>query len=106
LILIVCQFILFGSIGQLESIQLTLNDVNLGFDTNGKLSICLTKIIMKILNKTCYLDKVLNEAAKILRLLHIKELRTFQTKINQTIVSIQNITANPKTDSSLGKVGK
>lgn len=53
-----------------------------------------------------FLDKVLNEAVKILRLLHIKELRDLQTKINETIVNIQSITANPKTDSSLGKVGK
>jgi hypothetical protein len=27
-------------------------------------------------------------------------------KINETIVSIQNVTANPKTDSSLGRVGR
>jgi RLL motif-containing protein 1 len=51
-------------------------------------------------------DKALNEAAKILRLLHIKELRELQTRINETIVNIQKITANPKTDSSLGRVGK
>jgi RLL motif-containing protein 1 len=50
-------------------------------------------------------DKALNEAAKILRLLHIKELRDLQTKINEAIVTIQKITANPKTDSSLGRVG-
>jgi RLL motif containing protein 1 len=59
--------------------------VNLGFDTN---------------------DKVLNEAAKILRLVHVKELRDLQTKINETIVELQNLTADPKTDSSLGKVGR
>ena len=53
-----------------------------------------------------FLDKALNEAAKILRLLHIKELRELQTKINEAIVTIQKITANPKTDSSLGRVGK
>lgn len=52
------------------------------------------------------IDKVLNEAVKILRLLHIKELRDLQTKINETIVAVQTITANPKTDSSLGRVGK
>ena len=48
----------------------------------------------------------MNDAAKILRLLHIKELRDLQTKINETIASIQSITANPKTDSSLGRVGR
>jgi hypothetical protein len=52
-----------------------------------------------------FADPVLNEAAKILRLLYIKELRNLQTKINETIVELQLVTANPKTDSSLGKVG-
>lgn len=51
-------------------------------------------------------DTSVNDAAKILRLLHIKELRKLQTDINETIVVIQAITANPKTDSSLGRVGK
>ena len=48
----------------------------------------------------------LDDAAKVLRLLHIQELRDLQTKINETIVSVQSITANPKTDSRLGRVGR
>ncbi len=48
----------------------------------------------------------LDEAAKVLRLLHIQELRHLQTHINELIVSVQTITANPKTDQSLGKVGR
>ena len=51
-------------------------------------------------------DPVLSEAAKVLRLLHIQELRTLQTHINELIVAVQAITANPKTDQSLGRVGK
>ncbi|XP_071453794.1 RNA transcription, translation and transport factor protein [Hetaerina americana] len=50
-------------------------------------------------------DYVLNQAAKVLRLLHIHELRDLQTKINECIVSVQASTANPKTDTRLGKVG-
>lgn len=50
-------------------------------------------------------DPVLNEAAKVLRLLHIQELRYLQTNINELIVAVQRITANPKTDQSLGRVG-
>lgn len=50
-------------------------------------------------------DPVLNEAAKVLRLLHIQELRKLQTNINELIVAVQRITANPKTDQSLGRVG-
>jgi len=62
-----------------------IHDTDLGFDTG---------------------DKDVNEAAKILRLLHIQDLRILQTKINECIVAIQTITANPKTDTRLGKVGR
>lgn len=51
-------------------------------------------------------DPILNEAAKVLRLLHIQELRTLQTNINELIVAVQAITAHPKTDQSLGQVGR
>jgi len=45
------------------------------------------------------------EAAKILRLLHIRELRELQTLANEAIIAVQKLTANPKTDTKLGKVG-
>ena len=48
----------------------------------------------------------LENAAKILALLYIQDIRNLQTKINEVIVRVQNITANPKTDTKLGKVGK
>jgi RLL motif-containing protein 1 len=51
-------------------------------------------------------DPVLSEAAKLLRLLHIQELRHLQTCINELIVAVQALTADPKTDQSLGRVGK
>ena len=51
-------------------------------------------------------DPVLAEAAKVLRLLHIKELRELQTKINELIVAVQALTADPKTDQALGQVGR
>jgi len=51
-------------------------------------------------------DAALNDAAKILRLLYINDLRELQTKINEAIVSVQTVTANPKTDTRLGKVGR
>lgn len=52
-----------------------------------------------------FLDYIINEAAKILRLIHIKNLRDLQTQINSAIVGVQALIANPKTDSRLGKVG-
>ncbi|CAD5123122.1 DgyrCDS11495 [Dimorphilus gyrociliatus] len=68
-----------------KKVTLPLEKVTLGFDT----------------------DNIINaETAKILRLLHIKELRSLQTEINEAIVKIQGLTANPKTDTKLGKVGK
>ncbi|KAK5647616.1 hypothetical protein RI129_002508 [Pyrocoelia pectoralis] len=51
-------------------------------------------------------DVVLQKAAKCLRLLYIQNLRELQTQCNESIVSVQNMTANPKTDTKLGKVGK
>merc|ERR1719187_771945 len=51
-------------------------------------------------------DYITAEAAKILRLLHIQELRQLQDSINEAIVKVQAITANPKTDTRLGKVGR
>ncbi|KAG7202787.1 hypothetical protein KM043_009954 [Ampulex compressa] len=51
-------------------------------------------------------DVGLENAIKGLTLLYIQDLRHLQTKINETIVAVQTITANPKTDTKLGKVGK
>jgi len=51
-------------------------------------------------------DEAVAESAKILRLLYIHDLRKLQTSINECIVSIQKVTANPKTDTRLGKVGR
>nr|ACO15377.1 C14orf166 [Caligus clemensi] len=51
-------------------------------------------------------DPVVLSSAKVLRLLHISSLRDLQNNINQVIVRIQGITADPKTDTSLGKVGR
>ncbi|XP_014051579.1 RNA transcription, translation and transport factor protein isoform X1 [Salmo salar] len=51
-------------------------------------------------------DATLNEAAQILRLLHIEELRDLQTRINEAIVAVQAVIADPKTDHRLGKVGR
>jgi len=50
-------------------------------------------------------DRMLNNGAKALSLLYIQDLRNLQTRINEAIVSVQSITANPKTDTKLGKVG-
>jgi len=51
-------------------------------------------------------DSNLNKASTILRLLYIKDLRELQTNINDLIVSVQAFTANPKTNATLGKVGR
>jgi len=51
-------------------------------------------------------DPLVDKAAMILRLLHLHDLRDLQTIINEVIVCAQNITADPKTDSRLGRVGR
>lgn len=50
-------------------------------------------------------DYVMNQALKVMRLLYIHDVRELQTHINECIVAVQNLTANPKTDTKLGKVG-
>lgn len=67
------------------AISIALKDVELGLDIE---------------------DAVLRDATKVLRLLHINELRKLQTQINEAIVAAQTVTANPKTDQSLGQVGR
>lgn len=51
-------------------------------------------------------NKILDRAAKVLRLLHLHNLRNLQTMINEVIVTVQDFTADPKTDSRLGQVGR
>ncbi|XP_053969230.1 RNA transcription, translation and transport factor protein [Anastrepha ludens] len=51
-------------------------------------------------------DSALDYPVRILRLLQIQSLRQLQTKINEAIVAVQDLTANPKTDTKLGKVGR
>lgn len=70
---------------QLQGTPFPFQDLDLGFDLN---------------------DPVLNKAAKVLRMLYIHNLRDLQTKGNELIVAVQTVTANPKTDTRLGKVGK
>lgn len=51
-------------------------------------------------------DPALKEAMKILRLTHLHHLRELQSEINSAIETVQAATANPKTDTRLGKVGR
>lgn len=51
-------------------------------------------------------DECTDAAATLLRLLYIRDLRHLQTEVDQAIVSVQEYTANPKTDASIGKVGR
>lgn len=51
-------------------------------------------------------DDAMDRACKVLRLLHITDLRDLQTRINELIVKVQSLTADPKTNIKLGKVGR
>lgn len=44
-------------------------------------------------------------ARKLSIIFIFQSLRQLQTTINETIVGVQQITADPRTDSKLGKVG-
>lgn len=62
-----------------------LEDFPLGFDTH---------------------DAVVNQIALVLRMLHISDFRELQNDLNALIVLGQEYTANPKTNSAIGKVGR
>nr|CAG4646470.1 EOG090X0ARU [Macrothrix elegans] len=50
-------------------------------------------------------EQNVSQAANALRFLFIHDLRGLQTKINECLVAVQALTADPKTDTKLGKVG-
>lgn len=50
-------------------------------------------------------NATIDAAVRALRLIHVENLREVQTKINETIVAVQELTADPRTDKKLGKVG-
>ncbi|VDM37013.1 unnamed protein product [Toxocara canis] len=50
-------------------------------------------------------DGGVDAAVRALRLNHLEDLREVQTQINEAIVAVQELTADPKTDKRLGKVG-
>jgi len=77
--------IVASSIGATSSAAFPYESSDLGFETG---------------------DPALDNACRILRLLHIKDLRDLQTKINEIIVAVQIHTADPKTDQRLGVVGR
>ncbi|KAK0403339.1 hypothetical protein QR680_016868 [Steinernema hermaphroditum] len=43
-------------------------------------------------------DAKVDTAVRALRLLHVQNMRELQTGINQTLIAVQSVTANPKTD--------
>jgi len=50
-------------------------------------------------------DPTVDRLSTAIRLLHVRDLRTLQHCINDAIAGMQAVTANPKTDSKLGRVG-
>lgn len=47
-----------------------------------------------------------DRVARVLRLLYVRELRALQDRSNEAVSTMQAVTANPKTDSRLGQVGR
>lgn len=50
-------------------------------------------------------NATIDAAVRALRLIHLENLREVQTEINEAIIAVQELTADPKTDKRLGKVG-
>lgn len=49
---------------------------------------------------------IVKQPIDVLKLLFIQDLRELQTKINEALVAVQTVTADPRTDTKLGRVGK
>ena len=88
---------------RLTVVLLSLALLHLNTQGIGDYSLCLVIHCSYIV---VLVDPAVEEAAKVIRLLHLHELRDLQTQINKAIVLVQKLTANPKTDQSLGKVGR
>jgi RLL motif containing protein 1 len=51
-------------------------------------------------------DQATDQASAILRMLYLLDLRELQDSVNDILVLVQEFTANPRTDSALGQVGR
>lgn len=51
-------------------------------------------------------DPVVDDAARVARVLHVNDLRRLQSDVDAMLVSMQEYTADPKTDSKIGRIGK
>lgn len=51
-------------------------------------------------------DAFVDRGAKALRWLYVRDLALLQKDVDAAIVGVQNLTANPRTDAALGKVGR
>ena len=51
-------------------------------------------------------DAVLDGAAALLRMLWAADLRELQDGVNEILITVQSYTADPRTDASLGVVGR
>lgn len=51
-------------------------------------------------------NETVDKAAAILRMLYVTDQRELQDAVNEILVEVQEYTANPKTDASLGVVGR
>jgi RLL motif-containing protein 1 len=65
--------------------SLTIHDFPLGFDTS---------------------DEIVNQLSVVMKMLYLFDFRELQNDLNSLIVLGQEYTSNPKTNSSLGRVGR
>jgi len=65
--------------------NLTINDFPVGFDTK---------------------DQILNQISVVIKMLYLLDFRELQNDLNTLIVLGQEYTANPRTNSAMGKVGR
>jgi len=50
-------------------------------------------------------DMGVDRVIKAMTMLYVNDLRELQNDVNDVLVTVQSFTANPKTNTSLGRVG-
>lgn len=68
-----------------KSEKLVLDELPLGFSTG---------------------NAAVDRFARVVRVLQVRQLRELQDAVNTVVAQMQTVTADPKTDSRLGKVGR
>lgn len=94
-----------------EGAAFSLDELPLGFDSGGECPYSFVLAGPASPSSSLFrgyepADKLVNDVAKVLKMLYVSDFRELQDEVNDLIVLCQEHTANPRLQASLGKVGR